>query len=109
MAKYVELRRHTDNEADMLTPEGVRAAVEIGSHLAGSYDLLVSTGAQRATQTLAASEQGVFVALGIHPHQAGDDEPLAELRRLLDDSVALGEIGLDFYRDYAPRDEQRRA
>ena len=27
MAKYVELRRHTDNEADVLTPEGVRAAV----------------------------------------------------------------------------------
>ena len=53
MAKDVELRRHTDNEADVLTPEGVRAAVEIGSHLAGGYDLLVSTGAQRATQTLA--------------------------------------------------------
>jgi broad specificity phosphatase PhoE len=53
MAKYVELRRHTDNEEDVLTPEGVRAAVEIGSHLAGGYHLLVSTGAQRATQTLA--------------------------------------------------------
>jgi len=53
MAKYVELRRHTDNEGDVLTPEGVRAAVEIGSHLARGYDLLVSTGAQRATQTLA--------------------------------------------------------
>ena len=53
MPKYVELRRHTDNEADVLTPEVVRAAVEIGSHLAGGYSLLVSTGAQRATQTLA--------------------------------------------------------
>jgi hypothetical protein len=53
MPKYVELRRHTDNEADVLTPEGVWAAVEIGSHLAGGYSLLVSTGAQRATQTLA--------------------------------------------------------
>jgi broad specificity phosphatase PhoE len=53
MAKYVELRRHTDNEGDVLTSEGVRAAVEIGSRLAGDYHLLVSTGAQRATQTLA--------------------------------------------------------
>jgi phosphohistidine phosphatase SixA len=53
MAKHVELRRHTDNEGDVLTSEGVRAAVEIGSRLAGGYDLLVSTGAQRATQTLA--------------------------------------------------------
>ena len=53
MPKYVELRRHTDNEADVLTPEGVRVAVETGSHLTGGYDVLVSSGAQRATQTLA--------------------------------------------------------
>lgn len=52
MAKYVELRRHTDADGDVLTPEGVRAAVEIGSRLEGGYDVLVSTGAQRATQTL---------------------------------------------------------
>jgi broad specificity phosphatase PhoE len=53
MAKYVELRRHTDADGDVLTPEGVQAAIEIGSRLTGGYDLLVSTGAQRATQTLA--------------------------------------------------------
>jgi broad specificity phosphatase PhoE len=53
MAKYVELRRHTDAEDDVLTPEGVRAATEIGARVEGRYDLLVSTGAQRATQTLA--------------------------------------------------------
>jgi broad specificity phosphatase PhoE len=53
MAKYVELRRHTEAEGDVLTQEGVRAATRIGAHLDGGYDLLVSTGAQRATQTLA--------------------------------------------------------
>jgi broad specificity phosphatase PhoE len=53
MARYVELRRHTDNDGDALTEEGVRAALEIGQQLAGGYVLLVSTGAQRATQTLA--------------------------------------------------------
>jgi broad specificity phosphatase PhoE len=53
MAKYVELRRHTDADGDVLTPEGVKAALEIGARLAGGYDLLVSSGAQRATQTLA--------------------------------------------------------
>jgi broad specificity phosphatase PhoE len=53
MARYVELRRHTDNEGDALTEEGVRAALEIGRALTGGYTLLVSTGAQRATQTLA--------------------------------------------------------
>ncbi len=53
MAKMVELRRHTDADADSLTPEGIRAAVEIGGRLEGPYDLLISSGAQRATQTLA--------------------------------------------------------
>jgi broad specificity phosphatase PhoE len=53
MARYVELRRHTDNDGDALTGDGVRAALEIGRALAGGYDLLVSSGAQRATQTLA--------------------------------------------------------
>jgi broad specificity phosphatase PhoE len=53
MAKELELRRHTDNEGDVLSADGVRAALEIGSRLAGGYDLAVSTGAQRATQTLA--------------------------------------------------------
>jgi broad specificity phosphatase PhoE len=53
MARYVELRRHTDNDGDALTDEGVRAALEIGRGLAGGYVLLVSSGAQRATQTLA--------------------------------------------------------
>jgi broad specificity phosphatase PhoE len=53
MAKYVELRRHTDAEGDVLTLDGVGAAVELGSRLEGGYEVLVSTGAQRATQTLA--------------------------------------------------------
>jgi broad specificity phosphatase PhoE len=53
LAKSVELRRHTDADGDVLTEDGVRAALEIGSRLAGSYDVLVSSGAQRATQTLA--------------------------------------------------------
>jgi broad specificity phosphatase PhoE len=53
MTRYVELRRHTDADGDVLTQEGARAATEIGARLDGGYDLLVSTGAQRATQTLA--------------------------------------------------------
>jgi broad specificity phosphatase PhoE len=53
MARYVELRRHTDGDGDALTEEGVRAALDIGRELAGPYQLLVSSGAQRATQTLA--------------------------------------------------------
>jgi broad specificity phosphatase PhoE len=53
MVRHVELRRHTDSDGDALTDDGVRAALDIGRELAGRYDLLVSSGAQRATQTLA--------------------------------------------------------
>jgi broad specificity phosphatase PhoE len=49
----VELRRHTANDGDALTDEGVRAALELGRGLTGPYRLFVSSGAQRATQTLA--------------------------------------------------------
>jgi broad specificity phosphatase PhoE len=73
VAKYVELRRHTDDDDDALSDEGVRAALEIGAGLEGDYEVLVSSGAQRATQTLAcflaASGQkvpgGVLVEAGL--------------------------------------------
>lgn len=52
MGREIELRRHTDADDDVLTTEGVRAALAIGTRLRGDYDLAVSTGAQRATQTL---------------------------------------------------------
>jgi broad specificity phosphatase PhoE len=42
-----------DADGDVLTAEGVRAAFAIGARLSGDYHLAVSTGAQRATQTLA--------------------------------------------------------
>jgi Histidine phosphatase superfamily (branch 1) len=51
--REIELRRHTDADGDVLTTEGVAAALEIGARLQGGYRLGVSTGAQRATQTLA--------------------------------------------------------
>jgi broad specificity phosphatase PhoE len=53
MTKEIELRRHTESDGDVLTEEGVRAALVIGESLRGNYDVLVSSGAQRATQTLA--------------------------------------------------------
>ena len=53
VGREIELRRHTDADGDVLTAEGVAAALEIGARLRGGYQLAVSTGAQRATQTLA--------------------------------------------------------
>lgn len=54
MARTLEIRRHTDNDADVLSDEGVAEAVRIGAEeLAGPYAVVVSSGAQRATQTAA--------------------------------------------------------
>jgi broad specificity phosphatase PhoE len=53
VAREIELRRHTDADGDALTAAGVAAALEIGAGLRGGYDVAVSSGAQRATQTLA--------------------------------------------------------
>jgi broad specificity phosphatase PhoE len=60
VSREVELRRHTDADGDILTAEGVEAALQIGARLRGGYELAVSRGAQRATQTLAC----FLVALG---------------------------------------------
>ena len=80
---------------------GVERVISVGSGLESC----------RATLDLARRNDGVWAALGVHPHQAADDDAtrLDELRKLLGDAraVAVGETGLDFYRDYAPHDRQR--
>ena len=64
---------------------------------------------------LAAAEDfpQVYAAIGRHPNAAKgfDDADLAELRALAahERCVAIGETGLDFYRDSAPRADQQRA
>jgi TatD DNase family protein len=54
------------------------------------------------------ANEGVSSVLGVHPHRAGevDANALGELPGL--DPVAVGETGLDYYRDYAPHDAQRQ-
>jgi TatD DNase family protein len=68
-------------------------------------------GSCREALEIAGRERGVAAVLGIHPHEAGDARPadVAELRALLDhpDVVGVGETGLDYHRDYAPRERQR--
>ena len=55
----------------------------------------------------------VYSAVGVHPHEAStvNDEVLNELRLLTKNPkvVAIGEIGLDYYYDFSPRDIQREA
>ena len=58
---------------------------------------------------LAEQHDDVYAVVGIHPHEAGKEHDLDELRTLLQHpkTVAVGEIGLDHFRDYAPHDRQR--
>jgi TatD DNase family protein len=64
---------------------------------------------------LAAAEDfpQVYAAIGRHPNEASgfDDAALAELEALAahPKCAAIGETGLDYYRDYAPRADQQRA
>ncbi len=67
----------------------------------------------RGALAAASGHEQVFVSVGRHPHESEGwgDADLAGLRELAaDDSVrAIGETGLDYKRDYAPRGDQRRA
>jgi TatD DNase family protein len=62
------------------------------------------------TLALAEENEGVFAIVGLHPHEAGTDVDFEELERFTshDKVVAVGEIGLDYYRDYAPHDAQSK-
>jgi len=92
-------------------------AVLARAHAAGVAQMLV-TGASRAGSeqalALAHAHPGVLYATaGVHPHHAidYDADTEAALRALLHDPAvrAVGETGLDYYRNYAPRAAQLRA
>ena len=65
-----------------------------------------------ASVELARKYGNIFAACGIHPHDAKDfsEDILKRLAALLDrGAVAVGECGLDYFRDLSPREDQRRA
>jgi TatD DNase family protein len=79
---------------------GVQRVIAVGTNLESA----------RETLAICEREEGVFAALSIHPHEAafaGESE-LRELRKLYsyEKVVAVGETGLDYYRDYAPHESQ---
>jgi phosphohistidine phosphatase SixA len=67
MAKTIDLRRHFPNDGDVLTADGVEAAVKAGRKMTGRYQLAVSSGAQRTTQAVACllAGHGKVVAGGV--------------------------------------------
>ena len=83
---------------------GVRRLIITGTSVAESV---------RALELARAWPGVLFSTAGVHPHNAAEfDEHSADaLRHLLaqNEAVAVGECGLDFCRDFSPRDAQRRA
>ena len=98
-------RFEDDREAVMRRARdaGVRLLVNVG------FDLETS----RESIALAERSESIYASVGLHPHDSAklDDALLEELERLAAHPrvVAIGETGLDYYRDLSPRDEQRRA
>jgi TatD DNase family protein len=95
---------HFDEDRDdVLTraiDAGVTGVINPGTDLESS----------RRAVALAEWYDNVYAAVGVHPHDAStvDDQTLIELRQLASHPkvVAIGEIGLDYYRDLSPRARQ---
>jgi TatD DNase family protein len=94
-----------------------RAAVLERAAAAGVSRLIVTgtsvTSSAQALELCAAHPGTLFSTAGVHPHHARelDGHTSAALRALLANPavVAVGECGLDFFRDFSPRADQRHA
>lgn len=107
-----------DTHAHLQGPEFAedREAALARAREAGVSRLLVvgaDVESSRQAVALAAAHAEIYAGVGIHPHDAAqaDAGALAELAALAraEKVVAVGEIGLDYYRDLSPREAQGRA
>ena len=92
-----------DSVIDRAVASGVVRIVNVGSSIEGS---------RRAVE-LAAKYDMVYASVGIHPHDASKvtDDVMEELKDLAANKkvVAIGEVGLDYYRNLSPKDSQKAA
>lgn len=87
---------------------------EVIAHAADAGVTMITVGVDLATSraavALAAQYAGVYAAVGVHPHEAASLTPavIDELRRLClhPKVVAVGETGLDWYRNLSPKQAQ---
>ncbi len=97
---------HADREAVIARAAGAGVVQMIVTGASGA-----ST--RQAIELCRAHPGRLFATAGVHPHHASELTPglLAELERLALEPqvVAVGECGLDYYRDYSPRAQQRQA
>lgn len=88
----------------------------IESAFTGGLQAIINIGVDAASSLrsveLADSNERIFAAVGVHPHDSKTftTDVRDQIARLAQHPkvVAIGEIGLDYYRDYSPRDIQKR-
>jgi TatD DNase family protein len=109
----IDTHAHLDHEQFAADREEVIARARAAGI---SYILTVGCDLESSRQSvvIARAHPEIYAAVGIHPHDApqATDEGMAELARLISEEprvVAVGETGLDYYRDRAPRQTQRQA
>ena len=96
-------------------PDELRLLVTRARDAGVTRILVPATGRDDQRRTVEAAEafDGVYAAVGFHPHEAKDFDEDADLRLFEDlcaskKVVAVGEIGLDYHYDHSPRDVQKR-
>lgn len=107
---YFDTHAHFDDEKfdenrDALIEEmhskGVDYIINVGADIKSSVK----------SMELAEKYDFIFAAVGVHPHEVENmtDEDIERLRKFAEYEkvVAIGEIGLDYYYDFSPRDKQR--
>ncbi len=92
-----------DDVIDRAKKKGVIRIVNVGSSIEGS----------RRSVRLAQKYDLVYASVGVHPHEASQvtDKVIEDIRALAKEQkvVAIGEVGLDYYRNLSPKDEQIEA
>lgn len=108
----VDTHAHLHDPAFDADREAVLArarAAGVGAFLTIGTDVATS----EAAVALAGAHPDVYAAVGIHPHEARTVDPAALARLAVlaraPRVVAIGEIGLDYYRNLAPPETQRAA
>lgn len=110
---YIDSHAHVDmNQFDQDRDTVIQSAQKAGVKKILTVALSIP-GAQKTLQICHQYPDLFLAALGIHPHDAQkvSNQTLDDISSTLTSQpffVALGEIGLDYYRDLSPREDQQR-
>ena len=90
-----------DEILSSMNENGVSNIINVASDIPSSYSSI----------KIAEKYDFIYASVGVHPHEVKDmsESSLDEIRNLSNHEkvVAIGEIGLDYYYDHSPRDEQK--